>query len=295
MNATVTPLSSTSELSLLSGSNVLLEGPGGTGKTHCLATIAECKPGPELFVLFTEPGLETFLGFWKDRGLEPPENVHWHMLPKPNLTFDVLAKGAKDVNEKAIELLHKMNDPERSKHNAFWSMLTALADFPDDRTGHKFGPVDKWGPDRCIAIDSLTGINPIAMSLVIGNKPVRSPADWGIAQDQIYKLICHLTDDCKCHFVLTAHVEREVDQINGGVKLTVATLGKALPPLIPPKFSEVVLTVRLGKDYSWDTINPLADLKRRSLPLSDKIPPDFKEVFTVWQRRGGRFVTNVKS
>jgi hypothetical protein len=291
---TSTVTSITPEPSLLSGVNVLIEGPTGTGKTHALATIASQKD-LELFVLFTESGLESFLGYWSDNRTEIPDCVHWHVLTRPAANFTTLAETADRINTSTQESLHKMADPNRSQHNQFVGLLRALADFPDDKTGRRYGPVDKWGPNRVLALDSLTGINPIALSLVVGGKPVKSQADWGIAQDQIEKLIRQLTDGCKCHFVLTAHVEREVDQVFGGVKVTVSTLGRALAPKLPPMFSDVILSVREGTKFSWSTANALADLKTRNLTLSESINPDFGQIFTKWLSRGGRFSSTVKS
>lgn len=281
------------EPSLLPGVNVLTEGPTGTGKTHALGTIADA--GVELFCLFTENGQETLMGYWTDRGLPVPPNVHWHNLPRNENSFANLADSAHTVNTYAMDALFKMQDPKRHFHNQYVKLLRALADFPDDRTGQKFGAVDSWGPNRCIALDSMTGINPIAMSLVIGNKPLKDQRDWGVAQDQIIKLLRNLCDGSKCHFVLTAHVEREVDQVFGGVKITVSTLGKALAPVIPTIFSDVILTVRNGTEFSWSTANPMCDLKARNLPLADNIKPGFQQIFAKWQSRGGRFTEKVKS
>lgn len=290
----VTPITPLSEPSLLSGVNVLLEGPTGTGKTHALGTLATQKD-LGIFVLFTESGLESFLGFWTDNGQAIPENVHWHVLGRSVVDFDTLADAAERINTSTQESLHKMSDPNRSQHNQFVGLLKALANFPDDRTGKAFGPVDRWGPDRVLCLDSLTGINPIALSLVVGGKPVKSQADWGIAQDQIEKLIRQLTDGCKCHFVLTAHVEREIDQVFGGVKVTVSTLGRALAPKLPPMFSDVILSVREGTVFKWSTANALADLKTRNLELSENVKPDFEAIFKKWLSRGGRFSATVKS
>lgn len=278
-------------VSLLPGVNVLIEGPTGTGKTYVLGTLADA--GAELFYLATEAGLETLLGYWTDRGKEVPPNVHWHILERPLGNFQNLADSANVINTYTQESLHKSSDPNRSKHNQFVGLLRALTNFEDHRTGEKFGAVDSWGPDRCLALDSLTGINPIAMSLVIGGKPVKSQADWGIAQDQIEKLIRQLTDGCRCHFVLTAHVERETDQVFGGVKITVATLGRALAPKIPPMFSDVILAVREGAKFSWSTANPNADLKTRNLPIADGIEPGFAAIFKKWRSRGGEFSPTV--
>jgi hypothetical protein len=133
------------------------------------------------------------------------------------------------------------------------------------------------------------------MSLVVGGKPVKSQSDWGIAMDQVEKLVRQLTDGCKCHVVMTAHVEREVDQVLGGVKLTVATLGVKLAPKIPPMFSDVILTSREGDKFYWSTANSMADLKARNLPLKDHIPPDFKPIITKWLSRGGALTATVQS
>ena len=279
--------------SLLAGVNVLIEGPTGTGKTHSLGTIADS--GVETFVLFTEAGIETLLGYWTDRGLEIPTNLHWHVLSRAGQSFGVMASAADKISTYAQEALHKMQDPDRAKHNQFVGLLRALSDFPDDRTGKKFGPVDGWGPDRCLAMDSLTGINPIAMSLVVGGKPVKSQADWGIAMDQIEKLIRQLTDGCKCHFILTAHVEREIDQVFGGVRVTVSTLGRALAPKIPPMFSDVILSSREGPKFLWSTANPQADLKARNLPIADGLAQDFSVIINKWKSRGGKFSPTVKT
>jgi hypothetical protein len=269
----------------LAGVNVLIEGPTGTGKTTSLSTLAAA--GLEVFCLFTESGLESLIGAWADYGKEIPPNVHWHVLSKPDADFNVLANSATQINTLALEALAKMSDPQRSKHNQFIQLLRALTDFEDHRTGRKFGAVDSWGTGQVLALDSLTGINPIALSLVVGGKPVKSQSDWVIAQDQIEKLLRKLCDGCRCHFVLTAHVEREVDQVFGGVKLTVSTLGKALAPKIPPMFSDVVLSYREGAKFYWSTDNAQADLKARNLPIRSGIAQDFGQIIDKWRSRGG--------
>ena len=271
--------------STLPGFNVLLMGPAGTGKTHSIGTLVDA--GIEVFYLGLEPGLEALLGYYTDRGQKIPDNLHWHMLKAPTASFMELLDNAQKINTLSLDSLAKMADPNRSKHNRFIELLTALNNFPCDRTGQSFGPVNTWTPSRALVIDGMAGIGQCAMSLVIGGKAVKSQSDWGIAQDQVEKLLRMLCDSCPCHFVLLSHVERETDQILGGVKLTVSTLGRALAPKIPPMFSDVILAVRQGDKWTWDTSNVQADLKTRNLPIKADNPPTFAGIVAKWKARGG--------
>lgn len=271
--------------SLLPGFNVLLMGPAGTGKTYSLGTLADA--GVEIFYLGLEPGLESLRAYWTDKGKEVPANVHWHTMEAPKASFKEMMAAATNINTMNLETLSKMQDPNRSKHNQFIQMLEVLNDFPDDRTGEKFGCVDTWDCGRALVVDGMAGLARAAMSLVVGGKPVRNQADWGIAQDQVEKIVRMWTDNCRCHFVLIAHVEREQDAILGGIKLMVSTLGKALAPKLPPMFSDVILTERSGANWTWNTGSALADVKTRNLPVQEKLPADFEPIVKKWQSRGG--------
>lgn len=271
--------------STLPGFNVLLMGPAGTGKTTSIGTLVDA--GVEVFYLGLEPGLESLLGYWTDRGKEVPANLHWHILDAPKASFSEFLDTATKVNTMSLDTLAKMQDPNRMKHNQFLKLLEALNDFPDDRTGQKFGCVDTWTPSRALVVDGMAGLARAAMSLVVGGKPVRNQSDWGIAQDQVEKIVRMWTDNCRCHFVLIAHVEREVDAILGGVKLMVSTLGKALAPKLPPMFSDVILTVREGAKFTWDTGSAIADVKTRNLPIQAGLPASFAPIVEKWKSRGG--------
>jgi hypothetical protein len=234
-----------------------------------------------------EPGLESLLAYYTDKGKPVPDNLHWHVLEAPKASFSEFLESATKVNTMALDSLAKMADPNRSKHNQFLKLITALNNFPDDRTGTSYGCVDTWSPSRALVVDGMAGLARAAMSLVVGGKPVRNQSDWGIAQDQVEKIVRMWTDNCRCHFVLLAHVERETDAILGGVKLMVSTLGKALAPKLPPMFSDVILTVREGAKFTWDTGSAMADVKTRNLPIQSGLPADFGQIIRKWQSRGG--------
>lgn len=267
----------------LPGVNVLLEGPSGTGKTHSIGTLAES--GIEVFYVALESGFESLAGYWRDRGLDIPESVHWHKLDAPTASFTALIDSATKINTLPLDALSKLQDPKRSEHNQFVKLLKALNNFTDDRSGKEFGSVQAFDQSRAVVIDGMTGIANAALSLVVGGKPVRSQADWGIAQNTVEQLIRMLCDSCPCHFVLLAHVEREVDQILGGVKLMTSTLGKALAPKLPPMFSDVILAERVGTKWTWNTASAIADVKTRNLPISADIEPSFNQIIVKWQKR----------
>ncbi len=267
----------------LPGVNVLLMGPSGTGKTYAIGTLVDM--GLEVFYLSLESGMESLLGYWTDKGQEVPKNLHWHKLIAPAASLTDMIANAKNINMLNLDSLAKMTDPNKSKHNQFVSLLEALNDFPDDRTGEKHGPVNLWDQSRVLVIDGATGISQCAMALVVGGKAVRNQSDWGIAQDQVEKIVRMLCDNCPCHFVLLAHVEREVDVVLGGVKLMVSTLGKALAPKFPAMFSDVILTERSGEKWLWNTSSAMADVKTRNLPIKADNPPTFKTIMEKWLSR----------
>jgi hypothetical protein len=164
-----------------------------------------------------------------------------------------------------------------------------MNDFPDDRTGKKFGAVDTWGPDKAIIIDGLTGLSIAAMSMVVGGKPIRSQQEWGMAQDQLEGFLRMVCDQCRCWFVLIGHVEREPDEVTGGVKLMPSTLGKKLAPKISPMFSDVIKTVREGTTWTWDTAASDTDVKARNLPWKAGQAQDFKPLYQTWKAKADAY------
>lgn len=271
--------------SALPGVNVLLMGPAGTGKTHSIGSLVDA--GVEVFVLFLEAGKESLYGYWTDRGLPIPANLHTHTLAAPKADFLTMVGDAEKISQLSLDALAKMSDPNKGKHNSFISVLKCLNDFKDERDGKSYGPVNEWGPSRALVVDGMAGLGRAAMSLVVGGKAVKNQSDWGIAQDQLEKLLRMLCDGCACHFILLAHVERETDMVLGGVKIMVSTLGRALAPKIPAMFSDVILAVRTGNKWEWDTASAQADVKTRNLKILATNPPVFGPILEKWKSRGG--------
>lgn len=281
------------ESSLLPGVNVLLEGPTGTGKTHIIGTLVET--GVEVFVLSLESGLEALIGYFTDRNLPVPKNLHWHtmQLQMPG-GYGKLAENASLIGNSTYEAVCKIQDFSRAQNNQFEKMLRVMNNFTCQDCGKAFGPVDTWGPDRAIVVDGFTGVCNFAMAAVVGMKPVRSKPDYGTSQPMVEGFVRYTCDGAKCHFVLLAHIEREIDEVLGGSKVTVSALGQKLAPKIPPMFSDVILAVRQGAQWFWNTADVFTDLKTRNLPIHEKIVPNFGTIIDKWKSRGGKFLPTVK-
>jgi hypothetical protein len=111
--------------------------------------------------------------------------------------------------------------------------------------------------------------------------------DWGIAIDNLERLITKLVVDTRCFFVLTAHLERETDEVTGGTQLMASTLGRKLAPKIPRWFDDVIHCRREGDKFIWSTDTMNVDLKARNLPLSGLLSPSFQQIVQAWRSKAG--------
>ena len=249
------------------GTKTLLLGASGTGKTHSIRTLVEA--GLEVFVLSTEPGIESVLGDI------PTEQLHWHYIAPASVGWAELQDSAKKINSFDMKTLSGLTDINKRKYTQWADFLAQCADFVDQRTGESFGDVTEWDATRAFVVDSLSGLSIMGMNMVVGSKPVKSQGDWGIAMDNLERLINKLVMDTKCYFVLTAHPEKEMDEVLGSQILTVSSLGKKLPPKLPRYFDDVILTKRDGKTFSWSTIDSGVDLKARNISWDANMKPSF--------------------
>lgn len=258
--------------------NVLLMGSIGCGKTHSIRTLLETHD--EIFVLATEPGIEKVLGDL------PKDRVHWHYLPPAKSTWDTLLSNAKLINQLSIDALVKSKGLSKGTgYDQLVSFLEQCNDFECQRTGEKYGAVDEWGPNRAFIVDGLSGLSQMALDLVSGAKPIRSQPEWGVAQDNLMRVLRKLCNDTLCTFVLISHITKQRDEVQGGLQITVDTVGKAIAGAVLKPFDEVIFCDRSGKGkFTWSTIYSDADLKTRTLPWADDLKPTFTQLFN----KGGK-------
>jgi len=274
----------------LFGPKICLMGLGGTGKTYALGTLADwcARSGFELAILFTENGLESFLGYYRDQGKEPPECVYWHQQSTRPISLRALMTTAENVGKLSYEALAKSIDANRGgENNAFWKILQSCSNFKDDRTGKVLGPIDEFPVKRIFAMDSLTETANAAMKMQIGARPMASPGDYGVAQNNLMNFLRLCTQGISSPFVMTAHVDRETDGVTQQTKIMIKAIGKALATEIPTLFSDIIYTTREGDKFFWDTAAYGVDTKTRSLGYRAKISPDFAQLMDVWAKRAG--------
>ncbi len=264
--------------------SALLIGAVGSGKTYSIATLLEA--GLEVFVISTEPvGLDSLLDV-VDRKKLDINRLHYKAITPARAGFQSLLDSATKVSQMTFDDLTKLR-PSQGRNNAQWiTLLKSLANFQCDRTGENYGPVDSFGPDRALVIDSLSGLNTMAMDITIGDKPTAHQGEWGVAMQLLDKLILNLTSGLNCIFVLTAHLERETNEVTGATQIMASALGRKLAPKLPRFFSEVVMAYREGDGgFYWSTSSPSTDLKNRALPVGNKLAPTFQPIVDAYKRR----------
>lgn len=264
---------------VMPGAKILLMGGTGSGKTYSIRTLLDAG-FDHVSVIFTEPGMEVLSDV-------PAEKLSWHYIKPAVVGWDTMISQAKKINTLSFKNLAALQDFDRGQYRQMIELYSCLTNFVDDRTGKQYGSVDDFPLTHALVIDSLSGLNLMAMNLLVGGKPVKDLPDWQVAQNLLENFLIKLTTDLQCFVVLIAHQEREVDEVTGGTSITVSTLGKKLAPKVSRNFSDCVLSVREAASFRWTTAASNTDLKTRNLPISDKLAPSFKPLVDTWVKRGG--------
>lgn len=262
----------------LPGIKVLLIGGSGTGKTYALRTLVEAGITP--LCIFTENSFDVL-------GDVPPDKLHWRFIQPQKGGLATLMESAKRIAIMGPDQLQKASDLTRATNNSFLPILEAMANFKCDRTGKTFGNISTWGTDIAFVTDSLSGVAIAATKLAVGEKYALTQPEYQILMKTIENWVNQVCTGFHCHAVITAHAEREVDEVAGGVKIMASVPGRKLAPVLPRYFTDVILAKRIGTKFIWDTADPQADLKARNAPISPELLPSFKPLIEAWKSRGG--------
>lgn len=253
---------------------MLLGGPA-SGKTHSLRTLM--AQGVELCIIATE-----YPDILSDT---PLDKVHWRYIEPGKADWATLKDNAEKINLLSNKALQDLPGINKNKYRQWFDVIEACNDFKCDRCGKSFGDAAKWGPERALVIDSLSGLSIMARDLTVGAKPVITQPDWGVMMQNLEAFLNVCTTGTRAWFILTAHIERELDEAAGSTKLMASTLGRKLAPKLPRYFSDVVYCKREGAKWTWDTSVIDVDVKARNLPIKGDLSPDFKQIFDAWNTR----------
>jgi hypothetical protein len=267
------------------GSKTCLMGKIGSGKTSALKTLLHPALKDilgfdlKVYAIFTEPSPLLVLR-------EELPRIKWAYLPPAMGNWETLLDIGNKVNLLGNKQLLELGKVQAGSYNQFLQVIRQCHDFVDSEGKHH-GPVDQFGPDCFLWMDSLTGLNKMAKKLVSGEKPILSLPDWGVSMDFLQSFVDALNCSLRCHFAMCAHIEYGEDDLENKVtKILISTLGRKLAPVLPATFADVVLTVRnLGAKFSWCTDHSTADLRNTYLPISADLHPSFIPLLSEWKRR----------
>lgn len=260
---------------------VLLMGQPGSGKTDVVATLLEA--GLEVFVIFTEQGKESLLESCIRREI-PMDKLHWARVSAGSPGFGSLKKIAKTINRSTQKDMQGEKGIDNQKYQQMIDLIGLCEDFVD-QNGVSYGNATDWDNDRALVIDGLSGINTMCMDLVVGAKPIKTIADWGIAMDAEMRFINQCVNSLTAMFVLIAHLELNKDEVEGRIYKYPKVLGNKNTYDFGKHFSDVILSSDEGSNYVWSTEAKNMQLKTRNLQRSSKLKPDFVPLVNKWASR----------
>jgi hypothetical protein len=261
---------------ILTVPSTLFLGPAGSGKSDALTSALEF--GKKLFVISTEAnGLDSIINSFRRRRTVRPDlsldNLYWQYIPPATLDTVMMLQKAKLANTNDVGDLQKLaaNTLYRDKFPQFANLIRSFANLKDDRTQKVIGNIADLDDNWVLALDSLTSLTTMVTQNCKGIRPTTNQGEIGVIQELIRDLINNLTS-LRCFFVLTAHIERETDEISQRERVMASTIGKKLAPQIPLYFSEVVKTYADNDGFWGSTIDPDATVKARYYPRAAKFP-----------------------
>lgn len=279
INATLPDWLTASSESSPAGLKLLVLGESGSGKTYLMHTLAQA--GLKVFHLGLEPARSTVAkaitsatGDFRD--------YRYVDLPALVTDFKTMTDTSTKLNTLSFKTICDLEGLNRDKTRQFIHLLNLLSDFKVGEV--RFGAVDSWDNDRVLVIDSLSALNIMAKSLIVGSNPAMSPSQWNMAQDTIRNLLNKLCFSCKCHVVVLGHLEPEKDEVSGKIVNMPSTLGKKLAPELGRYFDEVIVIKKQGDKHVLSTKENNTSTKNRLFPVSDALPPTLVPLINEWRK-----------
>ncbi len=200
---------------------LLYIGDSGTGKTGSLVSLLPL--GYKIHVLDLDAGLEVLKHYARQQAPDFIQNVDY------------------ETRRDAYKAT-PMGPMVKGQPKAFVESLKLIDKWSDDST-----PSD-WGPDHIFVLDSLSALGRAALAWATGMNPgSKDPRQWyKAAQDALENTIATLTSEAfECNLIVTSHVNL-VELKDGTTKGYANSVGKALGPVIPRYFNNMILAESSG-------------------------------------------------
>lgn len=268
--------------------STLLFGPPGSGKTDSIGSAVEA--GLELFFFGIEANAtDTLLDSCRRRKVDM-SRVHYRYIPPANPDLDTLLDMAGKIGRMSYEDLSNIKSGiGKDKTQQCLVLLQSFKNFVDDKDGQSYGSIFDLKDDAIVALDSMSGLNDMCFLQTVGYKPAPAQGEWGVAMHLEMSIIKLLCSSLNCFLAVTAHADKETNEVTGARTITSSALGQKNAQKIMRPFSEIVYTKRGrdGKSFRWSTWEDglTIDLKSRALPISSDIQPTFKTLVEAHQRR----------
>jgi hypothetical protein len=260
----------------LPGTKTLLFGDIGTGKTRAIETLLAAGIKP--LCVFTEQGYGVLGDALKER-------VSWVYVRPITGSLADLRKQIEAIGTKDQAELGRERDKERFVNSPLDQIGRAMEKFVD-QNGRDWGNIGDWGTGVCFVLDSISGLTRAIWQNTTGRRALLDKPDYMLAQTQLENFLavfCAL----RCHVLVTAHAEKEIDQLHGGMRVTPVLPGKALAGKVGRDFDEVLLAQRKGVKFDWTNVEEGALGKKRYLPYAAGQAPAFGPLIEAWKKAGG--------
>jgi len=274
---------------MIPGLKIILMGRPGSGKTHAIRTLIDADM--EVFCILTEPNAINTLtnmrgASEKYKASLTNGQLHWKFIAPKEAGWASMKKTAELISSFDLSTLQGLPAADKKDYMQFIEVLTQMTNFKCDLTGKEYGAVDNLDPEKqVLVLDSLSGLNKMFLTMICGSKPVKTLPEWGTAIDAESNFIDHLTYGILSHVVVIAHVQRTVDEVQGGIKTMVSALGNKYPQEMPKNFTDCILADEAAGIFSWSTARLNTETKATTLLLGEKIKPDFGPLIATWRER----------
>jgi hypothetical protein len=182
------------------------------------------------------------------------------------------------------DAVNKASAVAPKEYDALEKLTLSMMNFKCDRCQETFGAIGSWDNTRAIVLDSISGLNTVIKSSVVGSSIACTLPQFGAAQTLLLSVIQHMLQS-RAHFVCLAHLTRTSDDL-GAIHTTTDLIGQKLGSAFPNRFDEVYFPYKTDKGFFWSLNHSKVATKSRLVGFKEQldIPQDFGPLLARWRR-----------